>query len=43
LISRRLTILISQKILDNTVDEVFEALSIHVVPQPYGLFCYLQE
>jgi hypothetical protein len=32
LISRRLTALIGQKILDSTVDEVLEALSMHVVP-----------
>jgi hypothetical protein len=32
LIPQRLTTLIRQKILDSTVDEVSEALSMHVVP-----------
>jgi hypothetical protein len=32
LIPQRLTALIRQKILDNTVDEVSEALSMHVAP-----------
>jgi hypothetical protein len=32
LIPRRLSALIGQKIIDNTVDEVSEALSMHVAP-----------
>jgi hypothetical protein len=32
LIPQRLTALIRQKILDSAVDEVSEALSVHVVP-----------
>jgi hypothetical protein len=38
-----LTALIRQKILDSVVDEVSEALSVHVVHPPYGLLWYLQE
>jgi hypothetical protein len=39
-IHQRLTTLIRWKILDGVVDEVSEALSMHVTPRPYGLLWY---
>jgi hypothetical protein len=43
LISRRLVALIRRKILDSTVNEVSEVLSVHMAPWPYGLLWYPQE
>jgi hypothetical protein len=43
LIPPRLTALIRWKILDSIVDEVSEALSIHVVPWPYEMLWYPHE
>jgi hypothetical protein len=39
LIPRRLTALIEQNILDSAVDEVSEALSMHVAPSTIQIVC----